>query len=320
MALTIDQAREVARIKDSEILIALGLNINAAGDCQCACPIHDGDNKLGFSYDRKKAIWKCWTAQCDQKYGNDIIGLIRGIKKCTFGEALRFISSYGTIDDTNLEMTKFIRSKTRAPSTAPISFNKNLLEANHSIPLLTKRGFQLKTLQEYQVVQGYVIDPCLKGRLAIPVFDDSDVLKGFTCRRLYEEMNIKWRHYPNDIQITNYIFGLNKAKDSLVKKNGAILVEGPLDQMKLWEYGFHNVISCFGINISTAQIKLLVKYKVHNLALLLDPDKAGASATEKIIKTCQLYFNTVNLGDKLTVDPDETSRAELLSIIPKEFI
>ena len=88
---------------ESEILTRLGLDTNRYG-AKCPCPVHNGDNPSGFSYSLEHRSWKCWTHHCESEYGSDIIGLIMGIQKCSFSDALGWIVKEMNIDPANLNV------------------------------------------------------------------------------------------------------------------------------------------------------------------------------------------------------------------------
>ena len=94
MRLTSDELKVFKKIAcehDAKILSALGFEINGNINIQSACPVHGGDNKTAFSYHLGKCCWSCFTHNCHQKYGNDIIGLCRGLKKMNFQDTIDWI-------------------------------------------------------------------------------------------------------------------------------------------------------------------------------------------------------------------------------------
>ncbi len=62
----------------------------------CRCPVHEGDNPKAFhawiredALDKPPFIWRCFTNNCHQDFGATAIGLVRGVKQCSFREALK---------------------------------------------------------------------------------------------------------------------------------------------------------------------------------------------------------------------------------------
>ena len=92
MSLTSEDKKVICSF-DGLLLEKLGFSNITSRGVQQSCPVHDGDNPLAFSYDRGKCCWSCFTHGCHNKHGNDILGLIKAIKKCSFKEAVDWANS-----------------------------------------------------------------------------------------------------------------------------------------------------------------------------------------------------------------------------------
>jgi DNA primase len=86
------------------------------------------------------------------------------------------------------------------------------------------------------------------------------------------------------------LFGLDKAKKSIIKNNLVILVEGQLDVIQAHSKGLQNVVALGSSNMSFEQIALLTRY-TNNIFLILDSDDAGKDGEQKIIKNYSKYAN-----------------------------
>jgi hypothetical protein len=60
-----------------------------------------------------------------------------------------------------------------------------------------------------------------------------------------------------------------------------IVVEGPLDVLKLWQHGFENVVGVFGSEPSVKQMRKLVHF-FKRVVVFIDADKAGKKMGEKL--------------------------------------
>lgn len=78
-----------------------------------------------------------------------------------------------------------------------------------------------------------------------------------------------------------YIFGLDKAKQSIIEKNYVICMEGQFDCIACHANGIHNVVALGWANCSQYQFFQLHRY-TNNLVILLDNDDAGSKAKLKI--------------------------------------
>ena len=101
----IDKLLEIVA-EDIDILINhLDLELHFNGRAySSSCCIHGGDNKNAlyiYKYENKY-YYKCFTKHCEFEHGKSMIGLVRGIKKCTFGEAVRYLKQIYRIDDHDL--------------------------------------------------------------------------------------------------------------------------------------------------------------------------------------------------------------------------
>lgn len=88
-----------------------------------------------------------------------------------------------------------------------------------------------------------------------------------------------------------YIWGLDKAKNSIIQNNYVIGVEGQFDCIALHKYGIHNVVAFGCANLSKYQMYHLLKY-TNNIVLMFDNDEAGQKAKKRIKKK---YGGVVNI-------------------------
>ncbi len=58
-----------------------------------------------------------------------------------------------------------------------------------------------------------------------------------------------------------------------------------MDLLKVFQYGFHNVVASLGTALTNNQIKLLARY-TKNVYILFDGDEAGYEASSRAIKVC----------------------------------
>jgi DNA primase len=76
------------------------------------------------------------------------------------------------------------------------------------------------------------------------------------------------------------LFNLDKAKEHIRKLEYAILVEGQMDCISVYNAGFHNVIASSGTAFTEPQVRLLARFS-KNIVVNFDPDTAGAAAAER---------------------------------------
>ncbi|ATS19017.1 DNA primase [Parathermosynechococcus lividus PCC 6715] len=124
-----------------------------------------------------------------------------------------------------------------------------------------------------------------RDRLMIPIMDSQGRVVGFGGRTLSNE-EPKYLNSP-ETPIFNkgqLLFGLDKARQTIVHKDQAVVVEGYFDVMALHQAGLTQAVASLGTALSQAQIKLLLRYtESKQIILNFDADTAGQRATDRAI-------------------------------------
>jgi DNA primase len=76
------------------------------------------------------------------------------------------------------------------------------------------------------------------------------------------------------------LFGLHKTKRALIDANCAVVCEGQLDLISLFEAGITNVVAPQGTAFTENQARILKRY-VEEIVLCYDSDRAGQKAADK---------------------------------------
>lgn len=98
-----------------------------------------------------------------------------------------------------------------------------------------------------------------------------------------ERREIKLSKYKNtSFDKGTHMFGLFEAKQSILEKNQAIIVEGQFDVIKAHSSGIKNVVAVGGSNLAYGQLALLMRY-TDNILLLFDSDDPGRIGSERAI-------------------------------------
>jgi DNA primase len=117
-------------------------------------------------------------------------------------------------------------------------------------------------------------------RIIFPIFNLSGKVVGFGGRVLDEKDEPKYLNSPESpiYQKGKILYGLNFSKDEIRKKGSAVLVEGYVDLLSLYQAGIKNVVASSGTAFTADQARLLSRY-AEGVYLLFDADSAGQSAT-----------------------------------------
>jgi DNA primase len=76
----------------------------------------------------------------------------------------------------------------------------------------------------------------------------------------------------------NSLYGLYEAKNEIRKCGEAVIVEGYMDLLTLYEAGLKNVVATLGTSLTQEQAKLISRY-THKVTLAYDADPGGIKAT-----------------------------------------
>ena len=157
-----------------------------------------------------------------------------------------------------------------------------------------------------------------RGRIIFPIFNLNSNIVGFTGR-VFKNKDDTVAKYVNTPQSLLYdkgriLYGLNRAKVEIRKKNTCILVEGNTDLIMVHQVGFENAVAVSGTALTSYQLSILKRYS-DNLLIAFDMDSAGQAATKRGIDLAQAQgFNI-----KIVVSTDGKDPAEIISKNLKEW-
>jgi len=190
---------------------------------------------------------------------------------------------------------------------APKGF-KNLIEhiraKGGSLSLLDKLGTISPT------PDGSYID-LFRDRIIFPIFDIKNRVIGFGGRRVEEREDLpKYINTPESILYHKgeTLFGINFAKQAILKKDYCIIVEGYLDQIIPYQEGIENIVASLGTALTSEQIRMIGRY-TKNIVVIFDSDSAGKLSS---LRAIDLAIEQ-NLNVKLVklppgFDPDSFTR------------
>jgi DNA primase len=100
-----------------------------------------------------------------------------------------------------------------------------------------------------------------------------------------EEKGAKYINSPESLiySKSKILYGLSFAKDEIRRLNKAILVEGYMDLISLYQSGIKNVVAVSGTALTDDQVQLLSRY-TKDVVLLFDSDTAGIKASMRSIE------------------------------------
>ncbi len=152
-----------------------------------------------------------------------------------------------------------------------------------------------------------------RGRIIFPICNDVGEVIAFSGRLLKDEEGAaKYLNSPETplFRKASVLFGLDKSKRALIETNCAIVCEGQLDLISLFEAGITNVVAPQGTAFTENQARILKRY-VDEVVLCFDSDAAGTKAAERSLEALLQNDLIVRVAEMPAgEDPDSLVRRE----------
>ena len=137
-----------------------------------------------------------------------------------------------------------------------------------------------------------------------PIHNHSGKTAGFTGRILPEYENADVGKYVNSPETplfnkSRLLYGWYKTKNEIRDKKEAVLVEGQMDFLMVWQDGVKNVVATSGTALTVEHLKILRKFS-EKLVLNFDNDSAGRMAAERSID----FASAVDFEVRVVVLPE----------------
>src|SRR4051794_19325626 len=152
-----------------------------------------------------------------------------------------------------------------------------------------------------------------RNRIMFPICNREGEVIAFSGRLLQEqEAAAKYLNSPETplFRKGNVLFGLHKSKRALIEANCAIVCEGQLDLISLFEAGITNVVAPQGTAFTENQARVLKRF-VNEVVLCFDADAAGRKAAERSLDALLQNDLSVKVAEMPPgEDPDSLIRSE----------
>jgi len=158
-----------------------------------------------------------------------------------------------------------------------------------------------------------------RSRIIFPVFDANSQIVGFGGRIFgpkAEEEIAKYVNTPNTLLYdkSRILYGLDRAKMEIRKKNACILVEGYTDCIMAHQAGDNNVVATSGTALTPFHLRILKRYS-EDLITAFDMDLAGNTATKRGIDLAQM----MDFNIKVITMPQDKDPADLIARSVQEW-
>lgn len=272
------------------------------------CPFHS-EKTPSFSVNEGKQFYHCFG--CGKS--GDVIGFVQEYYKLPFIEAVEKLATENGIklperrsSGPRIDYDKYHSINAKA---ARFFYNSLGIKGNKGLAYLRKRGLSKETITAFGLGYAPASGRALVDHLRSEGVSDEDMLKLGLANKGKEDLYDKFRDrvmfpiistqdrvigfggraigdykpkYLNSPESEiflkkNNLFGLNLTKKEIDKENRAIIVEGYMDMISLYQNGVRNVAASLGTALTLNQARLLCRYS-KNIVLSYDSDTAGINA------------------------------------------
>jgi DNA primase len=278
---------------------------SGGSEVQARCPMHKArtgsdDRHPSFWVSTASGAFICFSCQ----YAGPFVQLVADVLGIGRDEALRWIARQG--------IYRLQPAEDEQPQPAElVTVNEASLALFVPPPpeALAERHLTAQACALY----GVLWDP-RTSRWIIPIRDPTDGrLLG------WQEKNKRFfRNYPDGVKKSGTLFGYHTPHDYFT-----VLLESPLDAVRLASAGFTGGVASYGAHVSNAQMRL-VRHRPGVLILGLDDDTAGRSARDQLYRTWRprgIRMRFLNYADSTAKDiGDMTSDEEIHHAVTTAYL
>ncbi len=306
------------------------------------CPFHK-EKTPSFIVSPERQTWHCFGS-CSE--GGDIFKFLMKYENIEFYEALKILAEKAGVElkRTSPQDQKQFGVLYDINESAKDFFKKRLGQNSRGQKYFQERGLKPETIEEFELgmspegfdeltihlinlgydvkdieraglnfksERGTYIDR-FRNRLMFPVYNHFNKVAAFSGRILPELDNGETGKYVNSPETFIYskskiLYGFSKSKNFIHQEREAVLVEGQMDFLMLWQSGIKNIAATSGTALTQEHLKSL-KRQTENLVFCFDSDEAGLKAAERSIDLANgLDFNVKILTLKDYKDPAEAA-------------
>jgi len=181
---------------------------------------------------------------------------------------------------------------------------------------LINLGYDIKDVERaglnYKTERGSYVDR-FRGRIIFPIYNHFGKVVGFSGRILSETQDesafapAKYINSPETLifKKSRILYGFHKTKKHIWEQKSAVLVEGQMDFLMVYQDGIQNAVATSGTALTADHLKTLRRL-TDQLILYFDNDEAGFNAAERAIDLAGASdFNVKILVLKDFKDPAE---------------
>lgn len=343
-----DTAQLIKEKIDITDFIRRYLELKPAGkNFKANCPFHK-EKTPSFIVSPDRQTWHCFGTCAE---GGDVIKFLMKYENIEFYDALKILAEKTGVElkisgnrDFNATNNLY-----KIMEVAKDFFKDYLPQAPKVREYLNERGLKNETIKEFEIgvspdgsdaltrhliKSGFnVLDIekaglCIKtergtywdrfrARVMFPIHNQVGKVVAFTGRILPWNDNANVGKYVNSpetpiFQKSKILYGFHKTKNDIREARTAVLVEGQMDLLMIWQDGVKNVVATSGTALTNEHLVILQRL-ADELILSFDSDEAGQAAAERAIDLANAYDFSVKLlviDDAKLKDPADVVKAK----------
>jgi DNA primase len=325
-----DPVQEIKDKLDIVDVIREYIPLTPAGkNLKALCPFHK-EKTPSFIVSPDRQTWHCFGS-CNE--GGDAFSFVMKYEHVEFYEALQMLAQkagvelkrispssqkeFGVLYDVNAAAKEFfVQQREDEPKAAEYleerglkketlddfeigyappnndALTLHLVNAGYDIADVERAGLVFKTERKTYMDR-------FRGRVMFPVYNTFGKVVGFSGRVLPEYDDGKSGKYVNSPETpifnkSRILYGLHETKQFIRDSQVAMLVEGQMDFLMLYQDGVHNVAATSGTALTQHHLEILRKI-AERLILAFDSDDAGMIAIERAIDMAHAVDLNVNV-------------------------
>ncbi len=292
------------------------LRLQKAGvNLKANCPFHN-EKTPSFFVSPSRDTWHCFG--CNK--GGDIFSFVMEIEGLEFPEALKLLADKAGVELEPID-PKYKNEKNRLSrliNEVKDFYEQELGKNPEVLNYLKDRGLQGETIKHFGI--GFApngwrnlrdhlknknyseqeiektgmlvrsergVYDRFRNRIMFPVFNHAGQIVGFSGRIFGKEDETTGGKYINTPQTILYdkskiLYGFDRAKEEIRRKNSCILVEGQMDLIMSHQAGVKNAVAVSGTALTHDHLKI-IKRLTDNIIMSFDRDEAGLGAAKRAI-------------------------------------
>ena len=282
----------------------------AGSNYKALCPFHS-EKTPSFVVSPAKQIYHCFGCGVS----GDAIKFVMEIEKLSYKEAIEKLAALYNFQLEYTSNKNFLNISLLDKVNA--FYKSKLFEKKDAFEYLKKRGLKESTIEKFElgyaptsteqlrffknanlnenelIKLGVLTDtkyPRLIERITFPIFSQSGKIIAFGGRTITNHP-AKYINFTNTklFNKSKTFYGLNFAREHILRNKEAIIVEGYMDVIMLHQAGFENAIATLGTALTPQHLPILKKLDC-KITISYDSDSAGINAALKASKLLYKEF------------------------------